>query len=551
MFRIHPARVAIVTVALLVSCSPAIAAVSVEPTGEPAFTNTTTNTQFIRTSPPSGNSYDGYRLHLGFYVDGNLFTNEYPAVSTTQSQVVFANWIGEGIPSDTLLEGHRYGICGTPEWHDFAALGDNWIPESQNSCSEGSINNKLTNTVIDLTKPQISVSVDGAATYTNNPLLAYHVAYSDNLSPPFPADFICVAKGAPGTVCTGNTYAYDAPCSTVTSNPSPLNYTIDCSQNAGGAGDGIYNFCAIAADSAIPDNPNNPDQRQTADKANLSLSQCGYITLDRVAPTVTPSASKTTVVVGELVTFTAAGSDSSSGLNNQWAWTWGDNTAGGSGQSPTHTFTQAGTFSVSLGTADNAGNPGTGTVTMTVNPAPTTGGGTTGGGTTGGGTTGGGTTGGTASTGSSTGGSATTTPTAIQISQSSGGGGTQSTGVGSLGVLAPRSIGLSHKTLPLALTAQSAGRARFALVRGGRIVATGTLVITGPGTVGFKLKLPKGLRPGKYKLQVTFVATGQTKGITKSLSLTVKPAVKKRGRAASRPGVVSTGLPPASLGGGR
>ncbi|MDX6665131.1 MAG: hypothetical protein QOG68_1337, partial [Solirubrobacteraceae bacterium] len=537
--------------------------------------NTTTNTQWIRTTPNA--SWPNYRLHINYFLDNNLVSGGgvYVPVSTTQASIVYADW--QGIVN-TLVEGHRYVMCGTPENND----GSVWWPESQNSCGAGIISNKLTNTDIDRTKPGISVSVDGSATFTKDPVLAYHVGYSDNLSPPFPANFLCVAKGTPGSVCTaGGDYTYNAPCSTPNAVSNVTSF--DCSQNIGSAGDGTYNLCVISADSAIPDNPSSSDQSRLASTANLSPNVCGYVTVDRVAPTVTPSASSTSVHVGDLVTFTAAGSDASSGLNNQWAWTWGDNTSNGSGASATHTFTQAGTYSVSLGTADNAGNAGTGTVTMTVAPAPSGGTGTpppttgtppatsttgtppstTGTGTppattstgTGTGTppatTGTGTT--PATTGPTSGGTVYTAPSAVDLSKSAGGGGTQSTGVGKLSILAPRTfrLGGKSKALPMALTAQSAGSAKFALVRNGKILARGSLTITKPGTVGFRFKLPRTLKPGSYTLQVTFVPTGTTKGVTKTLHFTVKAAIKKKAHGRAVSSVSSAGLPPPSLPDGR
>src|SRR5213593_3453486 len=55
-------------------------------------------------------------------------------------------------------------------------------------------------------------------------------------------------------------------------------------------------------------------------------------------------------------------------------------------------------------------------------------------------------------------------------------------------------------SLPLLATAAAPGRARFTLVRGGRAVARGTLVIVRAGQTGFRLALPRGVRPGAYRL---------------------------------------------------
>ena len=64
--------------------------------------------------------------------------------------------------------------------------------------------------------------------------------------------------------------------------------------------------------------------------------------------------------VGELVAFGAQASDAGSGLGSGYEWSYGDNTAAGSGESVNHTFTQAGTYEVRVKTADAAGNAGDG-----------------------------------------------------------------------------------------------------------------------------------------------------------------------------------------------
>jgi hypothetical protein len=91
------------------------------------------------------------------------------------------------------------------------------------------------------------------------------------------------------------------------------------------------------------------------------------------------------------------------------------------------------------------------------------------------------------------------------------------------------------RTLPLALTADTAGAAQFALIRGGRIAAKSGLKITKPGSLGFKLKLPKRLKAGRYSLKITFTPQGATRASTKTISITFSSAKKKvrRSRAAT------------------
>src|SRR4029078_6962183 len=98
--------------------------------------------------------------------------------------------------------------------------------------------------------------------------------------------------------------------------------------------------------ASIPDNPSSANQSQSAEKANLSAAACDGVVLDRTAPAAAIAASATSVHVGDLVTFDTQASDATSGLAPRSDWTWGDNTAPGSGASATHTFTQAGTYAV-------------------------------------------------------------------------------------------------------------------------------------------------------------------------------------------------------------
>ncbi len=193
-----------------------------------------------------------------------------------------------------------------------------------------------------------------------------------------------------------------------------------------------------------------------------------------------------------------------------------------------------------LTTADNAGNAATATKTVTVN-APPAGGGGTGGTGGGGGTPGTGTPGGGTTTGG--GGTVTPPPTAQQIAQqtgSSGAGSTQTTSAGALDVLTAKKIKLSKKlkALPIALTADQPGKATFALVRAGRIVSQAGLTVTKAGSLGFKLKLPKTLKAGKYGLKITFKVSGVAKASTKTITITFTAAKKKKAKKTARSAAV-------------
>jgi hypothetical protein len=90
-----------------------------------------------------------------------------------------------------------------------------------------------------------------------------------------------------------------------------------------------------------------------------------------------------------------------------------------------------------------------------------------------------------------------------------------------LDIAAPKKLAAAKRALPLVLTATGAGSATFALVRGGKIQARGATLIRRSGTSAFKLKLPKGLKPGGYALKVIWSpATGATK--SRTIKITIK-----------------------------
>ena len=354
------------------------------------------------------------------------------------------------------------------------------------------------------------------------------ISYSDNLAFPFPATFICARTGmepaAAAAACNAPgppQFNYSDVCS-VPANPNSNVTSFSCTvTDSPPLPDGPVTVCAVSADAAIPDNPASANQAQTSDKANLSAAQCGYVRLDRTPPSAsftTPAAA----LVGQLVTANGSVTDGGSGAGDTVSWTWGDNTSASSGIAPTHTYTQAGTYTVTMSTSDKVGNSAQATQTITVSAPPPPASGTPGAGT---------------STGST--GTVTTAPSASQIAQqvgvAGGAGATQKASAGALDVLTARKLKITKrlKALPLALTADSAGRATFALVRAGRIVARAGVNITRPGSIGFRLKLPKTPRAGRYSLKISFTPTGASRASVKTIKLTFVGPAKKAGRAAA------------------
>lgn len=470
----------------LAGATHASASVQIASTGEPAYINSTTNTWFVNYTP----CCDAFRVLFRFSNQNGPILQEYSSfVNTATSGQMFDSQTG-------LAQGNQYTVCAGGQY----TLGGIEFPEANGSCSTIGKNASV---IVDRTPPNISVSVDGTATYTSNPNMSYHVDYADALAPPFPANFICRTFTTPGACPV---FDYNAACSVPVRVAFPAqNYVFDCNETLPPAQpDGAVFFCARSADQAVPDIPGTADQftGSTADKANISAVGCGNVILDRTAPSVSSTAngvaSALTVKVGDLVSFAAQANDATSGVG-AFAWSFGDNTGNGAGAAPAHTYTQTGTFQATASTADGAGNPGSSKVTVTVIP-PAAGG----------------------ATGSTGNGSTTTTaPTPSQISQQAGGGGTQTTLIAGLDIIAPKRIKIAPKlkAVPLALTASGAGKMTLALLKGTRIIAKGGVSFTRPGTAGFKLKLPRKLAPGICKLKITFTPAGATVATTKTIAL--------------------------------
>ena len=128
MFRTRLLGLLAAIVLVAVAATPAQALVSIEGTGEPAFTNTTTNTVFVRYQ---GDGFTTYRLHFRYFVSGNAspFFDDFSGnLGNPASNFTFANWTGV---INTLVEGSNYGICTQGETLDIA--NPLWLATSSNS----------------------------------------------------------------------------------------------------------------------------------------------------------------------------------------------------------------------------------------------------------------------------------------------------------------------------------------------------------------------------------------------------------------------------------
>jgi plastocyanin len=483
--------------------------------GEPPVTNTPTNSHFFDwTSDGQTMQYCVTTHRNGTQFDrgctGVLATNGSPA-SGRFSQT-----------ENSLAHGTLVGVYPLRYFWD----GSAWIPYS---CSGSHCSSS---TLIDLSKPQLTVYAAGTANYTNNPQIPLHIDYYDDLSHPWfaaggvnkAAVYICQSRTG---ACTGHGYVPE--CSNVgltrfSSPGNPKQNMFDCMYDFTTEPDGLVVLCARAADQSIPDPdptanestsnfPTHVNQFEkssgvgwTAADANLSDSSCGSVILDRGPPTINATASDTSPGTGDLVTFSASGSDGLSGISGPYTWDFGDNTQNKQGANITHTYTSPGTYHVVLTGHDGAGNEGTDSVNIVV----TTQGGT--------------------------GEEGTVIPRPPNNNTIGGGEGTQKATVGSLKVVAPKKYKLRRKRPPIqmALIASKPGAFQAALTKGPKVLSKGAGVLPRAGTFGFKLKVPKrGVKPGFYKLRITFVPDGATSGATKTLTIRFfKP--RARGRAVPR-----------------
>lgn len=525
----------VAALASLTAAVSASAAVSVAGSGEPAFTKSATNSFWFTWSFSTSTS-QGYRFQVQWSKDG-----------TADGALTYSPSLGAGPKSGTdsglfqehfgaLQNGHNYGQCMSDQWWSAQDTGGLWISASfgANNCTNSG--GRRTNSTIDLTKPQVATQVDGTAEYTNDPQMAISVAYHDDISPPWPgagnlgAVYTVACSGGDGTSCPGS-YDYSAACSNLTG-PRATNTSFGCSWDASAAPDGMVTVCAVAADSAMPDNPVTSDQLSVggtrpvnSSDANISDPSCGHVTLDRVAPSLSLDAPGS-VATGALVTAAAGGTDAVSGLSGGYAWDWGDNTAPGSGQSATHTYTQPGTYTVKVTSSDKAGNPAAVSKTITVS-APPAGGGTTtqpgGGGT----------------TTAISGGTVVAPPSNQAIVKSGGGGGSVAGGRSASlrATVAGRfRAGARRRTMIVGLVASAPGSATVSLVKGSRTRSSGRLTFTGAGRIGYRLKLPARLAPGRYVVRIGFVPKAGGRRETIRLGVTVTGARSKARASAAQGG---------------
>jgi hypothetical protein len=507
-------RRALVASAAVAIVLPAGASAQVQPagTGEPAFTNSAQNTQWFEwPAQPAG--VDAYQVQYSYYENNALRAS--PTVNYgTAAGSTWANWSGVA----TLQHGAQYGICAQGR---YSFTSDPlFYPDGPNSCSMGTMLGRPSHTTIDRSKPTAALQLAAGAAFVRDARVPLGIDFTDDVAGPFPATFLCLqAGGGPGGACdTGSvaTYSYTAACS-VPGGPGKST-TFSCTADLGAQPDGDVRACAIAADASIPDNPGGSNQTSTADKANLSPASCDGIVLDRTPPAVSIGTASDAVAVGDVVAFQASASDATSGLAGAGRWTWGDGSAGASGDAVTHSYAAPGTYEVTLTSTDAAGNAATAKRSITVT-AP----------------------------------AATGPPPAVS-------GGTpppaRTDGAAkpaSLALGTPRRVRVRSRVIRVKLTGSAAGRVQLVLSRAGRVVARAGVTLRAARTATYRLKLPKRIKAGRYKLNATYrPAFGRAISRSRTITLTGTPSARRAAAArAGTRGRVAVGRGPRALPDGR
>ena len=310
--------------ATLAVTASAHADVIVSGTGEPAFTNSTTNTQWFEWS-----NTGAYKIEFGYAIDAVQTKLEGP-YTVAQKGTMWANWAGVA----TLQEGKTYSLCALGRWQD--ATGGMWFPDFFNSCNAPGA--KRGSTTIDRTKPVITLD---APAFAREVGVGVTIGYEDNLAYPFGVAFAGVDS---------EQLAVLPGCAPA--NPAARVTTFACTVTLP-ATDGAHSVCAVVPDAAVPDNPNSSDQRGTATQANLSERKCREVVLDRAAPSATvtvPDALR----AGNAALFVAEATDATSGIASA-TWNWGDGTTS-TGFDASHVYAAPGTYRLRFAVTDAAGH---------------------------------------------------------------------------------------------------------------------------------------------------------------------------------------------------
>ncbi|MDD5731856.1 MAG: PKD domain-containing protein [Patescibacteria group bacterium] len=214
---------------------------------------------------------------------------------------------------------------------------------------------------------------DGSSSSSANPSHLFTTAGTYTVS-------LIVTDDDGATVVATTTITVSAPMpptcgatSNVTSGSTPLivNFTGICTPGSSSCisggwsyGDGMTSSLTVASHTYIF--PGSYVATYTGTDANgLTCTATVAITANNNPPTASITSSVTTGTTPLMVNFTANCTDSD-GTCASYNWNFGDGSPTSSAQNPSHTFTVAGTYMVTLTVMDNLGAIGTATTTITV-----------------------------------------------------------------------------------------------------------------------------------------------------------------------------------------
>jgi large repetitive protein len=183
------------------------------------------------------------------------------------------------------------------------------------------------------------------------------VAKVDNVAP----TIVSIAK--PTTIKEGESVAFSA----TATDPGTLD-TLTYSWNFG---DSTPVATGKNVNHTFADNGNYNIVLTVTDKDGGVTTQTVVAKVDNVAPTIVSIAKPTTIVQTQSATFTATATDPGILDTLTYTWNFGDNTPTASGQNAAHTFTNAGTYTLSLNVTDKDGATTTTTQQITVTALPT------------------------------------------------------------------------------------------------------------------------------------------------------------------------------------
>ena len=137
--------------------------------------------------------------------------------------------------------------------------------------------------------------------------------------------------------------------------------------------DGTYETAGQTASASFADNGTYTVRLRATDGAGVTAFSSASVTVSNMAPTAA-AGGPYTVTAGQPTTLSGSATDPgtadmTAGL--RYTWDFGDGTPTVSGMNmtaPAHTYTVAGTYTVTLLVTDSAGQTGTISRTITVNP---------------------------------------------------------------------------------------------------------------------------------------------------------------------------------------